>query len=362
MKKQARGESITAALCRLYRSFGYARYKMNKFEEYSFYLEHKSFLGSENVITFGDLDGRLMALKPDITLSIAKNAPDGESRRVYYSESVYRPSYTVREYKEIKQIGLENIGGVDMLSECETVLLAARSMEALGEKYTLDLSHMGFVSSILDGEGFSDEARAAILDAVKKKDGGKIYSVCVAAGKDEKTAKNIASIADIHGKFGAAAKKAEKICSCVGAKEALDELGEVYGFLEAMGISENINLDFSIINDMSYYNGIVFQGYLEGVPKSVLSGGRYDNLLAKMGKSGGACGFAVYPDLIDLYRVSGETDGADVAVIYDESDDIRKVGKFADALREGGDSVVCVKRGEKIKAKKTVVFGEAANE
>ena len=235
-------------------------------------------------------------------------------------------------------------------------------MEALGGKYTLDLSHMGFVSSILDGEGFSDDARAEILDAVKKKDGGKIYSVCVAAGKDEKTAKSIASVAEIHGKFGAAAKKAEKICSSVGARAALDELGEVYGFLEAMGMSENINLDFSIINDMSYYNGIVFQGYLEGVPNSVLSGGRYDNLLKKMGKSGGACGFAVYPDLIDLYKAGDAESDADVAVIYGDGDDIKKVGKYADALRDDGSVVVCVRRGEKIKAKKTVVFGEAANE
>lgn len=362
MEKTPRSESITSKLCRLYKSYGYERFKMNKFEEYSFYLEHKSFLGSENVITFGDLDGRLMALKPDITLSIAKNAIGGETRRVYYSESVYRPSYTVREFKEIKQIGLEHIGDVDTFAECETVLLAARSMEALGGRYTLDLSHVGLVSSILDDVGFSDAERAVILDAVKKKDGGAIRSVCVAAGKDEKTAEIIASVSNIHGKFESAARDAEKLCISVGAKAALEELCCVYDFLKAMGISENINLDFSIINDMSYYNGIVFQGYLEGVPKSVLSGGRYDNLLARMGKRGGACGFAVYPDLIDLYQSGGAADGADVAVIYGDGDDIRKVGKYADALRDDGSVVVCAKRGEKIKAKKTVVFGEAANE
>jgi len=359
MKILTGSEEITEKLCRLYRSFGYGRFRMNKFEEYSFYMEHKNFLGSENIISFGDLDGRLLALKPDITLSIAKNAQSGENRRVYYSESVYRPSYTVREYKEIKQIGLERIGDVDMLAECETVLLAVKSMEALGGRFTLDLSDLRFVSSLLDGEGFSDTDRAAILDGVRKKDGGKIMSVCKTAGKDEATAKRIASVAEIHGAFDKAAAEAEKICSSQTARAALDELKEVYGFLSAMGAADNVNLDFSIINDMSYYNGIVFQGYLEGVPKNVLSGGRYDNLLQKMGKSGGACGFAVYPDLIDLYKSGDIESDADVAVIYGDGDDISAVGKFAESLRNGDNIVVSAKRGENIKAKKTIVFGEA---
>ena len=359
MKIFTGSEEITEKLCRLYRSFGYGRFKMNKFEEYSFYMEHKNFLGSENIISFGDLDGRLLALKPDITLSIAKNAQSGEKCRVYYSESVYRPSYTVREYKEIEQTGLEFIGDVDMLAECETVLLAVRSMELLGGRYTLDLSDVRFVSSLLDGEGFSDAERAEILDAVRKKDGGKIVSVCVSAGKDEATQKRIASVAEIRGSFCKAAAEAEKICSSKAARAALDELCEVYRFLSAMGAAKNVNLDFSIINDMSYYNGIVFQGYLEGVPKNVLSGGRYDNLLKKMGKSGGACGFAVYPDLIDLYRADDAESEADIAVIYKDGDDICEVGKLADGLRNGKNVVVCAKRGDFVKAKKTVVFGEA---
>ena len=68
-----REERITLELRGLYEQYGYRKYRMGKFEEYELYLENKSFLRDQNIITFHDLDGRVMALKPDVTLSIAKN-------------------------------------------------------------------------------------------------------------------------------------------------------------------------------------------------------------------------------------------------------------------------------------------------
>ena len=81
----------------LYEQMGYKRFKMSKFEEYDLYLEYKKFLSTENIITLTDLHGKLFALKPDITLSIAKNAKPGEAQKLYYKENVYRAS---RETKE----------------------------------------------------------------------------------------------------------------------------------------------------------------------------------------------------------------------------------------------------------------------
>lgn len=89
-----RAEAATLRLRGLYESYGYRKYRMGRFEEYSLYAANKSFLLGENVPTFTDLDGRLMALKPDVTLSIAKNtkADKNTCEKVYYLESVYRES------------------------------------------------------------------------------------------------------------------------------------------------------------------------------------------------------------------------------------------------------------------------------
>ncbi len=102
------GERTVFALRELYKSYGYSQYKMSKFEEYDLYANNKSFLVSENVITFTDTDGKLMALKPDVTLSIIRNARPEESGvdKVFYDENVYRVSKGTHAYKEIMQAGL----------------------------------------------------------------------------------------------------------------------------------------------------------------------------------------------------------------------------------------------------------------
>ncbi len=356
MKIFTRGEEITYKLDELYEKHGYRRFKMNKFEEYAFYIEHKNFLKSENVISFGDLDGKLMALKPDITLSIAKNADTEKASRVYYNENVYRSANGMREYKEIPQVGLEFIGDIDIYAECETILLAARSMAMLGGRYTLDLSHMGFVGAMLSSHKLSEKTHAAVLEALGQKDGGEIYRLCVDDGSDEDSARRVASLAEIQGSFIGAYEKARALCTCEQAEKALDELATVYNFLKSADAADCVNLDLSIVNDMNYYNGIVFQGYLENVPRNVLSGGRYDNLLLKLGKSGGACGFSVYIDLIELYRSSVAPHTCDVALIYGDGDDICAVEKLADSYRASGNSVVVTKNECDVSAAKKIKF------
>ena len=111
-------ERLVLKLRELYESYGYARFPMRRFEEYALYLENKSFLTSESVLSFTNASGQLMALKPDVTLSIVKRArPErGQVEKLYYHESVYRLSPTDHEFTEIGQLGVELLGDVDLLS------------------------------------------------------------------------------------------------------------------------------------------------------------------------------------------------------------------------------------------------------
>ncbi|MBQ7333329.1 MAG: ATP phosphoribosyltransferase regulatory subunit [Clostridia bacterium] len=104
-------ERAVFALRSLYRQYGYLPYKMSKFEEYDLYVRNKDFLVSDSVITFNDTNGRLLALKPDVTLSIIKNSVTDNSykQKLYYNENVYRISESTHQYKEIMQTGIECI-------------------------------------------------------------------------------------------------------------------------------------------------------------------------------------------------------------------------------------------------------------
>ena len=91
-------ERAVFALRELYRGYGYLPYKMSKFEEYDLYLRNKDFLISDRIITFNDMGGKLLALKPDVTLSIIKNTRQmpGSVQKLYYNENVYRISGSTR--------------------------------------------------------------------------------------------------------------------------------------------------------------------------------------------------------------------------------------------------------------------------
>ena len=161
-----REERIVFGLRALYSKYGYRPYRMSKFEEYDFYAENRSFLHSEAILTFTGLDGKLLALKPDVTLSIVKNTKGSRdaAERVYYNENVYRARKSAGEDKEIMQVGLEYIGEVDAYATLEVLLLAQKSLKAISDAYILDVSHMGFVAGLMEEVALPYAQQDRILD------------------------------------------------------------------------------------------------------------------------------------------------------------------------------------------------------
>ena len=151
-------EKVIFGLRSLYRSYGYTQYKMSKFEEYDLYAKNKDFLISDSVITFTDTNGKLMALKPDVTLSIIKNMKDRSAgvQKLFYNENVYRVSKGNQSYKEIMQVGLEcigDIGGADIL---QVLTLAAKSLGQISENCVLNITTLDLLTQVfgeLEGTG-----------------------------------------------------------------------------------------------------------------------------------------------------------------------------------------------------------------
>lgn len=265
-------ERASFALRALYEAAGCRKYHMGRFEEYGLYQANRSFLSSEQVITFTDLDGRLLALKPDVTLSIAKTAQPapGETLRYYYHENVYRPSAESHTFKEISQMGLEMLGAVGEAQVQQAVCLAARSLDALGADWVLEVSHMGYLFGLFDALGVPDAARAKLLEKLREKNAHELRAAAGAAGLAD-AADTLCSVLDLSGAYA----------------ETLEKAGGV------------IRLDMTLAGEMEYYNGLVFQGYLKALPRPLLKGGRYDLLMQKFTPGAGAIGFAVYLDELD---------------------------------------------------------------
>ena len=313
-------ETIVSDLRRLFRQYGYRQYKMNKFEEYDLYVENKRFLVSDNVITFTDLDGHLRALKPDVTLSIAKNASVDTStaQKLFYHENVYRAERGSHEYREIMQIGLESIGNIDLYATGEAVMLAAGSLSLISRDYLLDLSHMGVITAILDEADLTNAQQAELLDALSAKNVSGIRQCCSYFGLSDQFADRLSALTGLYGPALLILPRLKALSPNPQADDAIAELEAVCRMLELFGYGDRINLDFSIVNDMSYYNSIIFQGYIEGIPTPVLSGGRYDSLMTRFGKKAGAVGFAIYLSALESLAPRRSAYDVDALLIYPE--------------------------------------------
>ena len=303
-------EKAIYSLRELFYSYGYLPYKMSKFEEYDLYVKNKEFLVSDRIITFTDTSGKLLALKPDVTLSILKNAK-GEKQKVCYNETVYRISSGTNSFKEIMQSGIECIGEVGLYDIYESVLLACKSLDAIGQEYVLDLSHLGIVSEIL--QGTEDKFKESVLTCLAEKNTQGIINACKEFNYQDKK-QDLCNLVSLYG-------DAESVINGLqnfAPTKAVEELKDLIMLLKDSGYYNKINLDFSLTGDLHYYNGIIFKGYINGISQSVLSGGQYDKLAKKLGKTCSAIGFAVYLDLLENYNYTTSEYDVDTLIIYNE--------------------------------------------
>ncbi len=335
------GEKAVFALRGLYNSYGYAQYKMSKFEEYDFYAKNKDFLISENIITFTDIGGKLLALKPDVTLSIVKNAnlAEAEVKKVYYNENVYRVKRGDNSFKEIMQTGLECIGNIDNFCVSEVLELAIKSLAAISDDFILEVSDQSIVLRVIDMLEVSPNAKLKLIKLISEKNTDEINEILVQENADKTASSILNTLVKSYGKPADVLTNLKCISNDLVLNELIDNLASILNSVK----SSKIRLDFSEINDVNYYNGIVFKGFINGIPTSVLSGGRYDPLIKKMGYKFSAIGFAVYLDLLSELSKEPEKFDIDAVVLYTEDSDYSVLQEQLNTLRENYQSVSALK-------------------
>lgn len=339
-------EAAALRLRSLYRCCGYSPYKMSNFEEYDLYMRNRDFLVSSPVLTFTDTDGRLMALKPDVTLSVLRSSAPGERlRKVYYYESVYRAPRAGGPFREIMQTGVELIGETGLYETAECVSLAVESLSLIGGEYLLDLSHMGLLDALLGDAGADEAGRRTALSLIAARN---IHGLRELFGDCALTA-----AAGICGGAEEALARLGELRLGERAAGALSELRELYNIMKETGYADRVRVDMSTVCDLSYYNGIVFQGFIEGLPEAVVSGGRYDSALRKLGRGGGAIGFAVYLDRLATFAGKCADDDADVLLIYGDARPADVLLRMR-SLRAEGKTVRASRDGAGLSGKETV--------
>ena len=336
-----REERAVLELRRIYEQYGYRRYRIEKFEPYDLYRENKDFLSEETAITFPDARGRLMALKPDVTLSVVKSyEPGAVPTKWHYAESVFRRGRE-GDFREIRQIGLEYLGGAPLHAQAEVLLLALKSLAALSDDCILALGHLGLLSRALGDTPLTEP----ILDCVRRKSPHDLARL-VGVERTGLMGRLMSLPPDLEHALDAVRDLFSGLAGdAPEERDELDELKTLCGVLGESGLGDRVRLDFSVVQGLGYYNGLFFQGFVNGLPRPVLSGGRYDNLLEKLGKPSTAVGFAVY--LAELEPLLRDGPRPVDVVLIDACPNLRAVFARTEAwVRQGLSVRVCRSRAE----------------
>ena len=255
------------------------------------------------------------------------------------------------------QVGLECIGAVDDYCIGEVLVLAAQSLKLISEESILNISHLGIINSMLDGMQLSEGAKQKILRCIGEKNLHEISAICMENSADAEDTERLKELVLTYGQ----PEKVLPHLKELGCNEnALQQLKLLTDMLSGNGLGKHICIDFSVLSDMKYYNGIAFKGFVRGVPTSVISGGQYDKLLKRMGKTGHAVGFAAYLDLLQRLDRSDRRYDIDTVLLYDENTDPLRLNTAVRQLLSGGISVMAQKAvPEKIKYRQLAKLTES---
>lgn len=295
--------AVQLRLRELFTGCGYSEVITPAIEFYDVFTHDAGSFPQESMYKLTDAKGRLLVLRPDVTTPIArlvgtrlKGAP--LPLRLYYDQDIYRvsPELTGRR-DEIGQVGVELIGSSSVTADLEMLTLAAQALQAVDAPgYRIELGHIGFFRALVRAAGMEEAAAEQIRQDIE----GKNYPALDRALDrlpDQPAVRTLRALPRLFGGEEVFAQ-ARSLFSDADALEALDYLRRIYDCLCRLGLSEHIMVDLGLVNRNEYYTGVMFRGYIRGTGEEVLSGGRYDDLIADFGAPLPAIGLALGVDLL----------------------------------------------------------------
>lgn len=302
-------------LRKVFEEGGYREVKTPGFEFYDVFSAKADYYPQESVYKFSDPMGRLVTVRPDSTIPIARMAATklrGHELpiRLWYAQRVYRQQQALRgKSGEIMQMGVELIGSSGFESDMEILTLAANSLKAAtGPYYRMEIGHVGIYNLLMEDLKASPEDRELLHRYVAVKNYAGV-SDALDRFPDGKTKEILRKLPRLFG-YRDAIDEAARLCTGYSEEltAMLSYLERLFTALEGKGMADRIMIDFGLINQEEYYSSLVFKGYLEDVGSPVLSGGRYDSLFRDFGEDMPATGFALNLDMLtsDALKTEGQ--------------------------------------------------------
>lgn len=320
----------------------------------------------ESCISFFDREGDTLALRPDITPSIARAAAtlfeteDFPIRLCYVGSTFINHSSYQGRLKESTQLGAELIGIDSVEADAEMIAMVVDGLKKVGLKeFQVNIGHVDFLQSLMEATGLSKEQQEEIYNLIANRNFFGVEELLEQADASPELKETFRLLPEFAGDVDVL-KKAVEHAPTDQAKQAVGRLLKIYKLLALYGADDYVTFDLSMSGHYGYYTGIVFRAYTYGTGDAIVTGGRYDHLLEKFGKQTPSIGFAIIIDelqnALSRQKITVET-GHNNLIVYTDATEKWAIALAKD-FREKGKYMELLKRTEEDSKETFIAYGK----
>ncbi len=340
---QARRE-VENNLRNIFIGMGYSEVMTPGIEFFDVFNKISSYIPQESIYKLTDAKSRLIAIRPDSTIPIARMVATrlkdyALPLRLFYNQSIYsiNPALSGRSDEEV-QAGIELIGSSSKKADLEVLSLAIQALSSYdSENFRIEIGDIGFFTELVSRLNVDSSVEEDIRRLIEVKNYPALNDFLDSIGENQITK----ALKQLPRLFGGVEvfEKASTLFSDEKIELILSDLKDLYNKLEMLGFNGKIAVDLGIVNRTNYYTGIVFRGYLQGYGETVLSGGRYDKLISEFGYDVPAIGFGINVDavssIIRKNNKSSNSPKTDIIVFGDKGYEMKALTVAQKLYNEG---------------------------
>ena len=326
---------------KIFKSCGYAEIVTSGLEFFDVFNLNSRYFPQESLYKLVDSKGRLIVLRPDSTVPIARVVATRLKEaslplRLYYNQCVYNmtPLLTGKS-DQIVQTGIELIGSSSRTADLEVIGMAVETLSVCcKDGFSLEIGDVGFFKEIMDRLETDDNTKEEIRSLIETKNYPALNDALDKIGENKVTT----ALKQLPRLFGGEEvfEKALKLFSDEKTDAILSDLKQRYIEVKKLAKNGNITGDLGMVNRTDYYTGVIIKGYLAGYGEEILSGGRYDKLISEFGYDVPATGFAVNVDAVaELAVKDTKTASADIIVFAEPGYELQGIMKASEYRKKG---------------------------
>jgi len=319
-------DNLIATLKNRFTTYGYKQVRTSIFESYDMYSDIIGTVPKDEMIKVIDSTGKVLVLRPDVTIPITKLTAANQlshtsNQRLFYVLDVFRSPVEQDGQKESTQAGVELFGENSPEIDSEIIMLAIHTLKDLDfNNFKIEIGHAGFYKELIQHAGLSKQELELLQALIQSKNIAEIEPFLSELTIDSTLKQAIQSIPLLYGNPDHVIQQAKGIIQNDKMDTVLQNLIDVYEVLKDYGAENNVIFNLGLINNMNYYTGVIFQGFIDIIGQPVLMGGRYDHLGTQFDYPIPAIGFAFEVDSL-LHAVQQRSEipvnkASDITIYY----------------------------------------------